>query len=34
LLERMRDVPEPVELLCLSAEPQDLSPYVMLEGLA
>ena len=34
LLTRMRDVAEPVELLCLSAEIHDLSPYFVLEGLA
>ncbi len=34
LLARTRDVLAPVELLCLSAEPRDLSPYFMLEGLA
>ncbi len=34
LLMRTRDVAEPVELLCLSAEVRDLSPYFVLEGLA
>lgn len=34
LLARTRDMFEPVELLCLSAEPRDLSPYFVLEGLA
>jgi uncharacterized protein (DUF58 family) len=34
LLTRTRDVIEPAELLCLSAEPRDLSPYFALEGLA
>ena len=33
LLARTRDVMEPTELLCLSAEPRDLSPYFALEGL-
>lgn len=33
LLTRTRDVAEPVELLCLSAEVRDLSPYFVLEGL-
>lgn len=33
LLSRTRDVMEPVELLCLSAETRDLSPYFSLEGL-
>lgn len=34
LLARTRGVAEPVELLCLSAEASDLSPYYMLEELA
>ncbi len=34
LLKRTIGVAEPVELLCLSAETQDLSPYFVLEGLA
>lgn len=34
LLARTRDVIEPAELLCLSAEARDLSPYFALEGLA
>jgi hypothetical protein len=34
LLSRTRDVTEPGELLSLSAEPHDLSPYFVLEGLA
>lgn len=34
LRTRMREVVEPVELLCLSAETRDLSPYFVLEGLA
>lgn len=32
LLEQTRGVLEPVELLCLSAEVADLSPYFLLEG--
>ena len=34
LLKRTTGVAEPVELLCLSTETQDLSPYFVLEGLA
>ena len=34
LLQRTRGVIEPVEMLCLSAETRDLSPYFVLEGLA
>ncbi|MFM9962135.1 MAG: DUF58 domain-containing protein [Planctomycetaceae bacterium] len=34
LRARTGDVIAPVELLCLSAEPRDLSPYFVLEGLA
>lgn len=34
LRTRVRGVVEPVELLCLSAEASDLSPYFVLEGLA
>jgi uncharacterized protein (DUF58 family) len=34
LRTRMHGVAEPVELLCLSAETRDLSPYFVLEGLA
>lgn len=34
LLKRTRDVAEPVEHLCLSADAHDLSPYFVLEGLA
>ena len=34
LLTRTRGASEPVEMLCLSAEAGDLSPYFVLEGLA
>lgn len=34
LRQRLSGVTEPVELLCLSAESSDLSPYFVLEGLA
>ncbi len=34
LLTRTRGISEPVEMLCLSAEARDLSPYFVLEGLA
>ena len=34
LLSRTHGVLEPAEFLCLSAEPRDLSPYFVLEGLA